>query len=155
LKRFKKNSKTDLDLRVLQTSTHCAVKASYALEDLSVNINLTVPSSFPMEPVEVNGGDRLGISESKWRSWILSCQTVLKSDTISILDGLLLWMSNVEKSLDGVEPCPVCYCIFHAADRSLPGPSCKTCKNRYHPSCLYKWFKTGGNATCPMCRSVF
>lgn len=156
LKRYEKtNPKDALKIKVLQTSTNCGVQAQYSLEDLSVELGLQVPSSFPLEPITVTGGKRLGISETKWRSWILSCQTVFKSDSINILDGLLHWKRNVEKSLEGMEPCPICYCIFHASDKTLPGPSCKTCNNKYHPSCLYKWFKSSGNATCPMCRAVF
>lgn len=151
----KMNPKDQLGIKVLQTSTNCEVQARYAVEDLSVQLSLTVPDSFPLKPIDVIGGQRLGISETKWRSWILSCQSVFKSDTINILDGLVLWKQNVEKSLEGMEPCPICYCIFHAADKTLPGPSCKTCNNKYHPSCLYKWFKSSGNATCPMCRAVF
>lgn len=153
IRRF--SQKSDLELKVLKTSTNCAVSARYTMEDLSVNLSVQVPEAFPLRPVEVAGGERLGISETKWRTWILSCQSVFKSDTINILDALVLWKRNVEKSLEGMEPCPICYCIFHASDRSLPGPSCGTCKNRYHPSCLYKWFKSSGNATCAMCRAPF
>ncbi len=156
IKRYNSSSRQDsLKLKVLQSSTSCSASACYTLEDISVDITFQIPLNFPLKPVEIIGGKRLGISESKWRSWLLTCQSVFKSDSINILDGVLIWKQNVEKSLEGIEPCPICYCVFHAADKTLPGPTCKTCKNKYHPSCLYKWFKSSGNSTCPMCRAVF
>lgn len=149
------NKKDAFTVKVVETSTSSSVSAQYTHEDLKVELEIQVPQTFPLEPVDVAGGRRLGISEGKWRTWLLSCKSLFRSDSINVLEGLLLWKDNVEKSLEGIEPCPICYCVFHASDKSLPGPSCKTCNNKYHPSCLYKWFKTSGNSTCPMCRAVF
>lgn len=149
------NSSSALQIKVLQTSTNCSVSAIFAIEEFKLSIHITIPSTFPLSSSDISGGERLGISESKWRSWLLATQLFFKSENINILEGIMLWRQNVEKSFEGMEPCPICYSIFHPSDRSLPGPSCKTCRNKYHPSCLYKWFKSSGNATCAMCRAVF
>jgi hypothetical protein len=146
---------SNLSVQIIQTSTNCLISAKYSIEDISITLEITVPPSFPLLPVSVAGGEKHGISEVKWRSWILASHTLFNSENISIIDGIILWKSNVEKSFQGTEACPICYCVFHPSDRSLPSPSCKTCHNKYHSSCLYKWFKSGGNATCPMCRALF
>lgn len=150
-----KKTSNNLQAKILQTSTNCSIVAKYSMEEFAISLTITIPPAFPLDPVTVAGGERLGISEAKWRTWLLASQTLFNSENISIIDGLFLWKNNIYKSFAGMESCPICYCIFHPSDRSLPGPSCKTCKNKYHATCLYKWFKSGGNATCPMCRSVF
>ena len=38
----------------------------------------------------------------------------------SIVDGLTVWKSNVDKRFAGVEECYICYFILHGANHSLP-----------------------------------
>jgi hypothetical protein len=94
------------------------------------------------------------VSEAKWKSALLSATPILTS-AVSIMDGLRSWSLNLDKQLAGIEPCAICYCVMHPSDRTLPTPQCRTCSHRFHSACLYKWFRTGGQATCPLCRSLF
>lgn len=157
LTRIRKASLDPIKLRIIQSSTTCAVQVNYHLEEFQLSYALTIPLSYPLKPVTVQGSDqqqRLGISAGKWRTWLLSVQSLL-AQNLAIVDAIRQWKANAEKVLQGVEPCSVCYCVLQPSDRSLPGPSCKTCRNRFHSMCLYRWFKTSGQATCPMCRSLF
>ncbi|PJF19045.1 hypothetical protein PSACC_01133, partial [Paramicrosporidium saccamoebae] len=154
LARIRKSSNDQLTMRVEQTSTSCTVNVQYMLEEFSFSLQLSVPTEYPLKPVTLAGGERLGISEAKWRSWLLSVQTLLNQN-LAIVEVLQQWKTNAEKTLAGVEPCAICYCVLQPGDKSLPGPSCKTCRNKFHSACLYRWFKTGGQATCPMCRALY
>ena len=74
-----------------------------------------------------------------------------------IVDAISLFKKNVTLHFEGQTECAICYsyvCItFSSArageltptqsiigltDGSLPRKACKTCKNRFHASCLYK-----------------
>ena len=66
-----------------------------------------------------------------------------------------MWKQNVDQELHGVEPCPICYNTLHPKTLSLPTLTCPTCKNKFHNSCLYKWFQTSGKSKCVICQSPF
>lgn len=78
-----------------------------------------------------------------------------------IVDGLTLFTKNVTLHFSGQVECAICYSyallfllglsplfifiycvrsrsIISVMDASLPQKPCKTCKNRFHASCLYK-----------------
>lgn len=154
LQRVRQTKISDLTLRVEHTSTLCSVMVEYHFDDFALNFQLVIPPEYPLKTITVNGIERLGVSEAKWRAWLLSIQSLLNLN-LSVVEVIRRWKADAEKTLQGFEPCSICYCVLQPGDRSLPGPSCKTCKNKFHSSCLYKWFKTGGQATCPMCRSLF
>lgn len=158
LDRIRRRKTVDaLILEIEQSSTTLIIVAKYAIEDFGMQLRLSMPPSFPLKAITIVGSERLGLPETKWRTWLLACQSVFSSQSFngSIVDGLTLWSLTVSRSLEGIDPCPICYCILHPGDRTLPTPTCHTCKKKYHSACLYKWFKTGGQSTCPMCRSLF
>lgn len=49
----------------------------------------------------------------------------------------------------------ICFSVIHGSNYSLPRLSCKTCKKKFHSACLYRWFSTSNNSTCPLCRNLF
>ena len=73
----------------------------------------------------------------------------------SILDGLTLWKRNVDKRFEGIEECYICYYVLHGSNYQLPKLTCRTCRKKFHAACLYKWFSTSNNSTCPLCRNLF
>lgn len=83
------------------------------------------------------------------------CNHFLSFQNGSIMDGLILWKRNVDKRFEGVDDCMICFSVIHGSNYSLPKLSCKTCKKKFHSACLYKWFSTSNNATCPLCRNLF
>jgi hypothetical protein len=88
------------------------------------------------------------------------------------MDVIGIWKRNIDRRFEGVEECPICYLVVHATYKSLPklvrhrlgrkeeadcdcAQACATCKKKFHSACLYKWFNTSHQNTCPMCRSPF
>lgn len=160
MKSIHKNSSDSTAMKVAtcNSSNHeLSMRASIPIEDQQqVEIIIRFPILYPLLPVIVQGGHRIGVSESVWRKWLFSSQALLSSQHgSSLLDGLMLWEQNTRKRFEGSSECAVCYCILQVTDLSLPTHPCKTCKNKFHSICLYKWFKSSGNSTCPLCRSIF
>ncbi|OQR97227.1 hypothetical protein ACHHYP_12304 [Achlya hypogyna] len=131
------------------------VVTSYIKDECSLEMVVRVPASYPLRSVEVECTKRIGISEERWRRWVLQIIKVTSSQDGSLLDAVLLWKSNVDREFDGVDPCPICYSILNPKTMGLPNLSCKTCKNKYHNSCLYKWFNQSSKNKCPICQQPF
>lgn len=129
------------------------VKASFLIDEQKLEIAFKLPVNYPLENIQVIGISRVGISEQKWKQWIMSTQHVITGMNGSVQDSLELFTKNVGLQFSGFEECAICYSILHAVDRKLPTKTCSTCKNKFHGACLYKWFRSSGNNTCPLCRS--
>ena len=154
----KSGDSTAMKVTTCYSSNHeLSVRASIPIEDQQqVEIIIRFPILYPLLPIIVQGGQRIGVSEPVWRKWLFSSQALLSSQHgSSLLDGLMLWEQNTRKRFEGSSECAICYCILQVVDLSLPTHPCKTCKNKFHSICLYKWFKSSGNSTCPLCRSIF
>uniref|UniRef100_A0A7S3Q3Y5 E3 ubiquitin-protein ligase listerin n=1 Tax=Chaetoceros debilis TaxID=122233 RepID=A0A7S3Q3Y5_9STRA len=128
------------------------ISATYVQDECNISVMIRVPHSFPLRNVEVDCRKTLGVSEKRWRYWSLQIMRMLNGQDGSILDALLLWKQNVDKEFDGVEPCPVCYSVLCPKTHAMPNLECKTCNNRFHSSCLYKWFNSSGKNQCVLCQ---
>ncbi|EJW74990.1 hypothetical protein WUBG_14099, partial [Wuchereria bancrofti] len=73
----------------------------------------------------------------------------------SIVDAVLMWAGNIEKHMEGAEDCTICMMTVHSRTYQLPRVRCKQCKKRFHSDCLYKWFDSSNQSTCPLCRASF
>lgn len=51
--------------------------------------------------VEVECTKKMGISEGRWRRWILQIIQLLSHQDGSVLDAILLWKRNVDKEFEG------------------------------------------------------
>jgi hypothetical protein len=131
------------------------ITTTYVKDECALEMVVRVPSSYPLRCVEVECTKRIGISEDRWRRWVLQIICVTSSRDGSLLDAVLLWKHNVDKEFEGVEPCPICYSILNPKNMGLPSLPCKTCNNKYHNSCLYKWFNQSGKNKCPICQQPF
>lgn len=89
------------------------VSATYAQDEVSLQISVVVPREFPLRRATVVGGARVGVSEARWRRWELQMVTLLSMRDGSILDALRLWKRNVDQEFEGVEPCTICYSVVH------------------------------------------
>ena len=56
----------------------------------------------------------------------------------SLLDGILLWKSNLDKHFAGVDDCMICFSVIHSSNYSLPKMVCRTCKKKFHNACLVR-----------------
>ncbi|KAH7090867.1 hypothetical protein BKA62DRAFT_745446 [Auriculariales sp. MPI-PUGE-AT-0066] len=137
-------------LRVPTTSTEAHL--SYTVDEQSLEIALKLPLDWPLRGVDVREVRKVGgIPEQKWRAWVFGAQVVAGRG--DVLEALSVFKRNVEGHFEGQVECAICYCIISVTDRSMPTKPCRTCKNRFHASCLYKWFKTSHASSCPLCRS--
>ncbi|ORX97819.1 hypothetical protein K493DRAFT_11347 [Basidiobolus meristosporus CBS 931.73] len=131
------------------------VTATYKIDDTALEMVIRLPTNFPLRQVDVEGTRRVAVTEARWRSWLLAVTSVIVSQNGSILDALTLLKRNISLHFEGVEDCTICYSVVGVIDRSLPTRQCKTCKNKFHSACLFKWFRTSNQSTCPLCRNLF
>ncbi|KAF9124202.1 hypothetical protein BGW39_008391 [Mortierella sp. 14UC] len=146
------------DLNELQIKTSKAtseVTASFQIDEATMEIVIRLPTNFPLRQVEVEGLQRVGVKEARWRAWLLAVAGVIAAQNGSLIDALSLFRRNVGLHFEGVEDCTICYSIVSLQDRSLPNKTCKTCKHRFHASCLYKWFRTWGVIVCELYLDLF
>ena len=76
--------------------------------------------------------------------WLLSAQCPY---------GLLLISMFSASCAADLEECLICVSVLSPANGQLPRLACQTCSKKFHPSCLYKWFKSSGKSSCPHCQS--
>lgn len=128
------------------------VTAGYEVDESQATIVIKVPASYPIEGVTVNGLHRVAVTERKWKSWIMTTQGVITFSNGNIIDGLQVFKRNIVGALKGQSECAICYSII-STDKRMPDKRCTTCKNLFHRTCLYKWFQTSNQNTCPLCRN--
>ncbi|WWD02614.1 hypothetical protein V865_000654 [Kwoniella europaea PYCC6329] len=129
--------------------------ASYVVDEQPMEIGIRLPAEFPLKGVDVRDLRRVGVPENKWRGWLMSTQQTITSRNGLILEALTVFKKNVSLHFEGVVECAICYSIISLTDRTLPTKPCRTCKNRFHASCLFKWFNSSHSSSCPLCRSLF
>ena len=128
------------------------VTAGYEVDEELAQIAIRVPPAYPLDPVSVVGVNRVGVNEKRWQGWLLSTQGVVTFTNGSLVDGLNVFRRNVVGALKGQTECAICYSIV-SSDKRMPDKKCGTCKNLFHRTCLYRWFQTSSQNTCPLCRN--
>ncbi|MEW5314556.1 MAG: hypothetical protein WDW38_006042 [Sanguina aurantia] len=130
------------------------VVATMTIEDgASLELLIKLPSSTPLRAAEVECRRKVGVSDSRLRKWLLSISAFLRNQNRGVADAVALWKRNLDKEFEGVEPCLICYTVIASTNASLPRLTCRTCAVKFHPGCLYKWFKSSAKSTCPHCQS--
>lgn len=130
------------------------VKSIYVIDEQTMEMVIKLPREFPLGNVTVEGPLRLGVNEKQWKAWLMVAQSVISHTDGTIVDAIEIFNRNVNLHFSRFEDCAICYSILHQ-DLSLPTKVCPTCSNKFHAACLYKWFKSSGSSTCPLCRSAF
>lgn len=130
------------------------VKSVYIIDDQTMEMVIKLPQDFPLGNVMVEGPLRLGVKEKQWKAWLMVTQSIISHTDGTIVDAIEVFNRNVNLHFSKFEDCAICYSILHQ-DLSLPTKVCPTCSNKFHAACLYKWFKSSGSSTCPLCRSAF
>jgi hypothetical protein len=129
--------------------------ASIAIDEESPPISLVIslPGAYPLEQATVTSRNRVGVSEKNWQSWLRTFQVIIFS-TGSLIEGLVAFRRNVQGALKGQNECAICYSII-GTDMQTPNKKCGTCKNNFHSTCLFRWFKSSNSSSCPLCRNNF
>ncbi|KAM0328260.1 hypothetical protein ACHAQA_005669 [Verticillium albo-atrum] len=128
------------------------ITAGYEVDESLASIAIRVPAGYPLEGVNVVGLNRVAVNERKWQSWLMTTQGVITFSNGSIIDGLTTFRRNIVGALKGQSECAICYSII-STDKKMPDKKCSTCKNLFHRTCLYKWFQSSNQNTCPLCRN--
>ncbi|KAL8716049.1 MAG: hypothetical protein Q9225_006265 [Loekoesia sp. 1 TL-2023] len=106
----------------ISTSTR-EITASIPIDEQSMSLAIALPPSYPLSRATVSGLHRVGVTEQKWRSWIITIQGVINFSDIGgggqFIDGLMAWRKNVTATLKGQTECAICYSVV-SADRQLP-----------------------------------
>ncbi|CDW71489.1 ring zn-finger-domain-containing protein [Stylonychia lemnae] len=131
------------------------ITATYSKNEIQMNLRIKIPNEYPLKLVEVDVSKQIKISEKQMRKWILSIRKILQFQNGDIISAVLLWKNNIDKEIEGVEDCYICYCVVHEGDQSLPRMPCKTCKNKFHVACIRKWFRSSNKSNCPICQNYF
>ncbi|GAV29644.1 hypothetical protein PMKS-003145 [Pichia membranifaciens] len=150
-----KNALEDPEFKININRKTNEIKCHYNIDEQKMEISILLPSNFPLSQITVNGISRVGVDEKKWKSWIMSAQYVINFQNGTILDSIKHFKDNVTANFENYEDCAICYSILNAVDHSTPNKVCPTCKHNFHSACLYRWFKSSGSSTCPLCRSKF
>ncbi|KAJ1523436.1 hypothetical protein ONE63_001297 [Megalurothrips usitatus] len=131
------------------------VVATYTVDDLVMELVVRLPTNHPLSPMIVEIGKRNAAAAVQWRQWLMQLTMFLTHQNGTLWDGLALWRNNVVRKYEGVEECYICFCVLSGANFQLPKLSCRTCRKKFHSTCLYKWFQTSNKSTCPICRNLF
>lgn len=146
------NKEQNMQIKVSSTSNE--IRSVYDIDEQTMEMVIRIPPTYPLANVLVEGPLRLGVKENQWKAWLLASQRIISLTNGSIIEAVELFNRNVNLHFLGFEECAICYSILHQ-DHSLPSKTCPTCSNKFHAACLYKWFKSSGASTCPLCRSAF
>ncbi|KAG5439588.1 hypothetical protein PCANB_002164 [Pneumocystis canis] len=141
----------DNNIHVKTSKTTREVTTTYTIDDQYLEMVIRLPPCYPLCQVSVEGVQKIGIKDSQWRAWLLASKILITTQNGSIVDAVSLFKRNVSLHFEGVAE----FSIISVQDRSLPTKKCTTCKNKFHSSCLYKWFKTSNTSRCPLCRTAF
>lgn len=140
------------ELQIKVSKAAREVVAGYEVDEAQASISIKIPASYPIDNVVVASQHRVAVSEKKWQSWIMTTQGVITFSNGNIIDGLQVFKRNIVGALKGQSECAICYSII-STDKRMPDKRCTTCKNLFHRTCLYKWFQTSNQNTCPLCRN--
>ncbi|GAA5949321.1 hypothetical protein JCM10213_006714 [Rhodosporidiobolus nylandii] len=140
------------DFSVKVAANGSEVKVVFVVDEESMELGIKLPNEYPLAAVEVKDVRKVGVTDKQWRAWLLGMQQAAQST--NVVDSVVLFKRNAEAHFEGQEACAICYSTVSTIDRSLPTKSCKTCNNKFHAGCLYKWFQTSHGSTCPLCRQI-
>ncbi|EFO25535.2 hypothetical protein LOAG_02947 [Loa loa] len=141
-----------LKVRLLRAARQ--IVAEYDLNDSTMTLTIEYPVDYPLS-VPLIEDERAIVSRETRRKWLLQLTMFLIHQNGSIVDAVLMWAGNIEKHMEGAEDCTICMMIVHSRTYQLPRVRCKQCKKRFHSDCLYKWFDSSNQSTCPLCRASF
>jgi E3 ubiquitin-protein ligase listerin len=105
---------------VLFKSTKEIVATYTQSSELQCQLKIKIPLDYPLKSVQVDIGEQLKIKQQKIRNWTLSIRNLLHTRNGDIISAILLWKKNIDKEMEGVEECYICYSVMHASDKSLP-----------------------------------
>ncbi|KAJ5359497.1 uncharacterized protein N7496_011910 [Penicillium cataractarum] len=148
------NEERALSVKIAPKTAEIIASIPVDEESPPVSISISLPPAYPLHPALVVGRSRVLVDEKKWKNWLLTIQGVIMFANGNLVDGLLAFRRNVQGALKGQSECAICYSVI-STDMQTPNKRCATCKNTFHSVCLFRWFKSSNQSTCPLCRNNF
>ncbi|TFY76325.1 hypothetical protein EWM64_g7687, partial [Hericium alpestre] len=85
------------------------VTAVYTVDEQNLELTLKIPADWPLHGIEVKDSKRVGVTENRWRGWLLGVQQIVWSQNGHIVDALILFKKNVTLHFEGQVECAICY----------------------------------------------
>ncbi|KAI9668363.1 MAG: hypothetical protein M1831_001117 [Alyxoria varia] len=112
------NSEDSIIIKTNQRSKEITCQKEIDGQLLSMVVRL--PANFPLGQAVVEGVNRVGVDERKWRSWLINTQGVITFSDNSLVEGLVAFRRNVVGQLKGQSECAICYSIKRDPRTSNP-----------------------------------
>ncbi|KAE9416435.1 hypothetical protein Angca_009130 [Angiostrongylus cantonensis] len=141
-----------LKIRVVPVSGE--VVAEYTVEETTMRLSIVMPLDWPLSVPSIQL-DKAIVPSEKAKKWLLQLTAYLFHQNGSTVEGIMMWRRNVDRDVEGAEACTICMMTIHSTNHQLPKVKCRSCKNKFHSNCLYKWFESSSQSTCPLCRANF
>ncbi|EGT33468.1 hypothetical protein CAEBREN_32055, partial [Caenorhabditis brenneri] len=144
----------DGEMKVRTVPVTGEIIAEYTIEETKMKLTIELSTDYPLSVPSMNL-DKAIVKSDRAKKWLLQLNAYLFHQNGAILEGIEMWKRNVDKGVEGVEDCTICMMTIHQQTHQLPKIKCKQCKNKFHSNCLYKWFESSNQSTCPLCRNNF
>jgi E3 ubiquitin-protein ligase listerin len=142
----------DVELLVKILPRAKEVMVGYEVDEQTASATIKLPDGFPKDQVTVVGNRRVAVNQDQWNGWLRHVAGVINFPNGGLIEGLLSFRRSVSRALKGQSECSICYSII-SEDQKLPDKRCRQCRNMFHNTCLYKWFRTSAGHSCPLCRT--
>ncbi|CEF66884.1 E3 ubiquitin-protein ligase listerin [Strongyloides ratti] len=150
---WKEKSGSRLSIKVCKVIK--TIEAFYEIEPGSgMNLRVILQDDYPLS-LPIVETDKSVVAKKINNKWLMQVSTYISHQNGLIISGLQQWKRNFDKHLEGIENCSICIMIVNSVNNQLPRVKCKQCKHKFHAQCLYKWFDTSNNSSCPLCRTEF
>ncbi|KAF4636575.1 hypothetical protein G7Y89_g1514 [Cudoniella acicularis] len=63
------------------------IQAGYEIDEMMMQIIIFLPDNYPLQGVDVRGGNRVAVKEKTWNSWLITTQGVMTFNNGSIIDA--------------------------------------------------------------------
>ncbi|XP_052740554.1 E3 ubiquitin-protein ligase listerin isoform X2 [Bicyclus anynana] len=137
------------DARITVLRNRAEVRCVLATDGAELELSLALAADHPLTPPAVSTPPKTPPFVNN------SLNIFLASQNGSVLAALEMWTKVVKSRLQSSPRCYVCYSRLHVGNWSLPKTKCQQCRNKFHSTCLRKWFQTSRSHKCPMCRADF
>lgn len=60
------------------------ISCQYIVDEQNMDITIRLPPEFPLAPVEIREGSKIGVTEQVWRSWLFNLQMTVSIQVIHL-----------------------------------------------------------------------
>jgi E3 ubiquitin-protein ligase listerin len=82
------------NLTVKVASAVNEVTAGYNVDEHQLEITLKIPNDWPLQRVTVKDSKRIGVSEGRWRGWLLGVQQIVWSQVRVVVLFMMAWVPS-------------------------------------------------------------